>query len=92
MPHLKDVNAIIHIKRTLLFDGNCKTFVQQIKEDISPMGFWSTDCKIINLPHEDNMIAIDDTRVQTWFMNGWCESNFMQDSVSMLFPKTGRSG
>ncbi len=89
MPRLKDVNAIIHIKMTLSFDGSCKKFVQQIEEDISCTGIQSTDRKIIDLSHEDNTIAIDDTRVQTWFMNGWCESKFMQDSISMLFPKTG---
>ena len=28
VPHLKDVNAILHIQMTLPFDGNGKAFIQ----------------------------------------------------------------
>ncbi len=61
MPRLHNIDAIIHIKVALPFDGYCKAFIKQVKENISRMSIRSLYCKVVHLSHEDNTIAINDT-------------------------------
>ncbi len=88
MPRLNYVDDIIHIKVTLPFDGDCKVVIKQIKKNVSRMSIGSPYRKAVHLSHEDNMISINNARVQMGFVDGWGEPEIPQNGVNMLLPKT----
>jgi hypothetical protein len=48
------------------------------------------DGKIINLMLNYHMFAIDNTRVEAWFVNSRDQSNFTEESNGVLFPEAWR--
>ncbi len=68
---LYNIYAIEHIKEALALDWHCKLIVQHIEEDIGGPFIGGSDCKIFDLTHEDDVLPINGTRIQAWFVGCW---------------------
>ncbi len=48
------------------------------------------DGKVIHLAFEDNVVAVDETRIEARFMNSGLKAKLTEESVSVFFPKSRR--
>ncbi len=87
---LGHVDTIKHVQVSLALDGDGETVIQHIKEDVCCALVRCSNGKIINLMLKYYAFAIDDTRVETWFVNGRDQSNFTEDGIGVLFPEAWR--
>jgi hypothetical protein len=84
------IDTIKHVQVSLVLDGDGETVIQHIEEDVCCALVRCSNGKIINLTLKYYMFAINDIRVETWFMNSRHQSNFMEDGIGMLFLKARR--
>jgi hypothetical protein len=45
----------------------------------------SNDSKVFNLSFKEDTVAVDDTRVQAWFVYCWSKPIFTKDDANMCF-------
>ena len=56
---LSDVDAIVHIRISLAFDGDQKLLVDEVHYYIGCLGIRCNDCKIISLLQKEETIAVE---------------------------------
>ncbi len=89
-PHLDDINAIEHVEEALALNRHCEFLIKHIKKDIGGTLVRGTNGKVIDLSFKDNLVAINNARIETRFVDCRCESEVAQDGVGMFFPQTRR--
>ena len=47
-----------------------------------------SNCKVVNLAHEDNTVTMDCTGVETWLVYSGNEANVSKDGVGVFFPES----
>jgi hypothetical protein len=50
----------------------------------------SSNCKVVNPPHDINMFPWNNAAVEARFVDGWDKSNITKDSIGMFFPESRR--
>ncbi len=46
------------------------------------------DGKVIHLAFEDNLVAVDETRIEARFMDSGLKTELTEESVSVFFPQS----
>ena len=71
---LSDVDTIEEVDKAKRLEWKVKVVVDEVEENLA--GGWRrcSAGKIVALPHEEDTLVIDDTRVEAWFMNSWSEA------------------
>ena len=82
--HLSYVNALEHINEALAFKWDTKFVINKVKKMASGDYVGGSNNKIVNLAHQNNVIATDDTRVEARFVGSGCKVNGAKYRVSMF--------
>jgi hypothetical protein len=87
IPRLYHIDPVEHVQEPLTLDRHCEFFVKHVEEDIRSTLVRRANGEVVNLMFEEDVLPIDDPRVEAGFMNRWHEAQFLEDSVSMPFTK-----
>jgi hypothetical protein len=84
--HLDNINAVEYVKEVLALNRHCEFLIKHIKKDIGGTLVLGPNGKVNNLSFKDNLVAINNTGIETRFVDCRCESEVAQDGVGMFFP------
>ncbi len=59
MACLEDVHAIISVEVALALDRNLEFVIDKVHQDVGGLFFWWSDCKVVNLVHKKDAVAVD---------------------------------
>ena len=87
---MRDVQTVEHAKYTEELQGLPKMGLQDAEELVGNSLRWCCNCKVINLVEEEDVMSVDVSIIQTWFMR--CtfevERSAGEDVVDYGGPKT----
>jgi hypothetical protein len=90
VPRLNDINAVEHVEEALALIRHCEFLIEHIKKDIGGTLVRGPNGKVVDLSFKDNPVAINNARIETRFVDCWCESKVALDGISMFFPQMRR--
>jgi hypothetical protein len=85
---LLEANVIVHVKVSLPFDWYYKYVDNEVKKDVCCFCIRSSNREVVNFLFKEDMVAVDDTRVQVWLVYCWSKPNFTKDGIGMFFPQS----
>ncbi len=86
--HLDNIDPIEHVQEALTLDGHGQFLVKHAENDIGSLLVGGCNCKVVNLAHEHNTLAVNNSGVYAWLVSSWGQAKIMEDSIGMLFPKS----
>ena len=86
VPCLCDIDAVEHVNEALAFEGNAEVVINYVKECVCCVFVLARDGKVVYLTHEEDALVVDGTGIETWLVDGRCESYVAEDGVCVFFP------
>ncbi len=83
---LGNVNAIKHVQEALTLDRHGEFLIKHVKDYVGSALVGSGDGKVVYLSFEDDSFAINGAGILARLMDGWCQTEFTQDCIRVVFP------
>ncbi len=71
VPSLYNIDAIEHVKKSLLFDRHGQVVIGHIHQDVGCLLIRCSYSKVVDLMFEDHALVGNDAQVQTGFVDSW---------------------